>query len=56
MEYGPDVFKVTAQSIKPIYSLLYWALLIAPLFAVVSAFIPIMYAVSLQPAQVLKED
>lgn len=56
LEYGPEVFKVTSRSIAPIYNLLYWALFAAPLFAVVSAFIPIMYAISRQPAQVLKEE
>ena len=56
LEFGPDVFQVTANSIKPLYQLLWLALLAAPLFAVVSAFIPIMYAVSQQPAQILKED
>ncbi len=55
LEFGPEVFKVTARSIKPIYQLLWWALLAAPFFAVISAFIPIMYAVSQQPAQILKE-
>jgi putative ABC transport system permease protein len=54
--YGTEVFKVTARSIQPIYNLLYWALIAAPLFAVISAFIPIMHAISRQPAQVLKED
>ena len=56
LEYGPDVFKVTAKSVKPIYDLLYWSLLLAPLFAAVSSFIPVMYAVSREPAQMLKEE
>ncbi len=54
--FGPDIIKVTAKSIKPVYSLLYWALIAAPVFAAVSAFIPIMHAIGQQPAQVLKED
>lgn len=56
LDYGTEVFKVTARSIQPIYNLLYWALLAAPLFAIISAFIPIMHAISRQPAQVLKEE
>ncbi|MCK5367018.1 MAG: ABC transporter permease, partial [Cyclobacteriaceae bacterium] len=56
LEFGAEVFKVTAKSIKPIYKLLWWALLAAPFFAAMSAFIPIMYAISQQPAQILKED
>lgn len=54
--YGSEVIKVTAKSIKPIYNLLYWALIAAPLFAALSAFIPIMHAIGQQPAQILKED
>lgn len=56
LDYGPEVFKVTAKSIIPIYSLLWWALLLAPLYAILSSFIPIMHAVSQPPAQILKED
>ena len=56
LEFVTEVFKVTARSIKPIYGLLWQALWMAPLFATMSAFIPIMYAASQQPAQILKED
>ena len=56
IDFGTEIFKITASSIKPVYNLLFWSLLLAPLFAAVSAFIPIMYAIGQQPAQVLKED
>ena len=56
LEYGPVVFKVTAKAVKPIYNLLYWSLGLAPLFAVFSAFIPVMYSISREPAQMLKEE
>lgn len=56
VEYGIEVFKVTARSVKPSYMLLGWSLLIAPVFAMVSSFIPVMWAVSQQPAQILKEE
>ncbi len=55
MTYGPEVFKVTARSVKPVYELLYWALLLAPLFALISSLIPIAVAVSQEPAKVLKD-
>ena len=55
LEFGPEVFKITAGSIQPMFQLIWWALLTAPLFAAMSAFIPIMYAVSQQPSQILKE-
>lgn len=56
MEYGPEVFKVTAKSVTPVYRLLYWAVITAPLFAAFSAFIPVMYAISREPAMMLKEE
>jgi putative ABC transport system permease protein len=56
MEFGPDIFKVTAKSIKPDWNLLWIALISAPLFAAVSSFIPIMWAISNDPAQLLKEE
>ena len=56
IDFGPAVFKVTSGSIRPIYSLLWWALLLAPLYAILSSFVPIMHATSQLPAQILKED
>lgn len=56
INFGHEVFKVTSGSIKPIYSLLWWALLLAPLYAILSSFVPIMHAISQLPAQILMED
>jgi ABC-type lipoprotein release transport system permease subunit len=53
--YGPEIFKVTIRSVKPVYSLLYWSLLIAPVFAAFAAFIPVAFALKQDPAVVLKE-
>ncbi len=54
--YGPDVFIVTAQSIKPIYSLLLWSVIVAPLFAALASFIPTMIAISTDPALTLRDN
>jgi len=54
--YGPDIFIVTAKSIKPIYSLLNWAIITAPLFAAVSSFISTIIAISTDPAIILREN
>ncbi|MEW6233829.1 MAG: FtsX-like permease family protein [Candidatus Omnitrophota bacterium] len=56
LKAGPQIFKVTAKNIAPIYSLLYWSLLAAPLFAAVSSFIPAAVAVTQDPADVLREE
>ncbi len=54
--YGPDVFIVTAQAIKPIYSLLLWSVIVAPLFAALASFIPTMIAISTDPALTLRDN
>jgi len=54
--YGPDIFIVTAQAIKPIYSLLLWSVIVAPLFAALASFIPTMIAISTDPALTLRDN
>ncbi len=56
LTWGPQVFKVTASAVKPLYNLLWWSLLLAPFFAVLSSFVPVMYAISREPAEMLKEE
>jgi ABC-type lipoprotein release transport system permease subunit len=56
LSYGPQVFKVTASAVKPLYSLLGWSVCLAPLFAALASFIPVMYAISHEPAEMLKEE
>jgi putative ABC transport system permease protein len=56
MDFGPDVFRITAKAIKPQYLWLVWSLIAAPLFAAVSSFIPAMIAVALDPAVTLRQE
>jgi ABC-type lipoprotein release transport system permease subunit len=53
---GPDVFPLTAQAIRPDYGLFYRALGGAVVFSLVSAFIPVMTAISMDPAKTLQGD
>jgi len=55
LEYGPEIFKVTAKAIKLEYSLLTWAVIVAPVFAAIASFIPVTIAVAQDPADTLKE-
>lgn len=55
-KFGPDIFKVTAKMIKPVYGLLGWSLIAAPAFAALSSFIPAMVAVTQDPALTLREE
>jgi ABC-type lipoprotein release transport system permease subunit len=53
---GPSIFQVTAKAIRPIYALLFQALVWAPAFAVVSAFLPAVVAITQDPALTLREE
>jgi len=53
---GPDIFQVTAKSIKATPELFGWSLLIAPIFAAVASFIPVMIAVTQDPAMTLRAE
>lgn len=56
VQFGPEIFKVTANMIKPQAMLLYWALVAAPVFCALAAFIPAMLAVTQDPALTLREE
>lgn len=55
MSYGPEIFKVTAKAIKPVYGLLVWSIIVAPAFVALSSFIPATIAVTQDPALTLRE-
>jgi ABC-type lipoprotein release transport system permease subunit len=55
MKFGPEIFKITANTIKPSYIMLLWSILSAPLFSAISSFIPTMLAITQDPADTLKE-
>lgn len=55
LKYGPEIFKVTAKAIKPEYSLMTWAVIVAPIFAAIASFIPVTIAVAQDPADTLRE-
>ena len=56
LRFGPAIFKVTAQAIKPVYGLLWWSLAVAPLFAALASFLPTVVAVTQDPAVTLIEE
>ena len=56
LQFGPEIFKVTAKSIKPEPRLLLWAAVAAPAFAALASFIPAMLAVAQDPADTLREE
>lgn len=56
LEFGPEIFRITAGQIQPGYNLLGWSLLAAPVFAALSSFIPAMLAITQDPALTLREE
>jgi putative ABC transport system permease protein len=56
LEFGPEIFQVTASAIKPEGALLGWSLLLAPALAALASFIPALLAASLDPAVALREE
>lgn len=53
---GSSIFKITANSIKPIYELMVWSLIAAPAFTAISTLIPTLLAVTQDPAPILMEE
>jgi len=57
LNFGPEIFKITAKAtIKPDLPLFVLSLILAPVFAAVSSFIPAMIAVTYDPAVTLREE
>ncbi len=53
---GPEIFQVTARSLRAEPALLLWALLLAPAFAALASLLPTMLAVAQEPAKTLRAD
>lgn len=56
MKLGPTVFKITAGSMSPLYSVFLWSIIAAPIFSALATFIPTIYAVLQDPALTLRKD
>jgi putative ABC transport system permease protein len=56
VEFGPRIFPVTATQIVPVFGLLGWSLVLAPLVCVVASYVPAMLAVTQDPAEALREE
>jgi len=54
--FGPQMFPVTATKITPMLSLLMWAFLGAPVLCVVASYLPTVYAILQDPAEILREE
>ena len=56
LKFGTGIFKITADSLKPIYSLLIWSIIAAPVFSAFAAFLPTLSAIMKDPAITLRKE
>jgi putative ABC transport system permease protein len=56
LEFGPDVFRVTARSIRFEPTLLWYSLVGAPFFACLASVVPTLLAITQDPADTLRES
>ncbi len=56
LQWGPGIFKMTGGKIAPDWTLLGWALVAAPLFALVASMVPTVMAMTHDPAETLREQ
>jgi putative ABC transport system permease protein len=56
MKFGHAVFKITAGSMSPIYSILFWSVILTPVFSALATFIPTLYALMQDPAVTLRNE
>jgi putative ABC transport system permease protein len=56
LKFGSGIFKITADSIKPIYSLLLWSTIAAPVFSIFAVLVPAVIAVLKDPAVTLRKE
>lgn len=56
LQFGPEIFTITAKAIKPDYTIGAWSIIAAPAFAAIASFIPTMIAISQDPADTLRKE
>lgn len=56
LNFGAQIFPLTANMLTPIRGLLGWSLVAAPLLCVVASYLPTVLAVKQDPAEILREE
>ena len=54
--FGKEIFRFTAQSIKPVWSLFYYSILISPILWMLSSWIPALIATRIDAAETLGKE
>ena len=56
LEFGPQIFELTAKKIVPLFSLLGWAAVISPVLCALASYLPTIIAITQDPAVILREE
>ena len=56
LEFGPQIFKVTAKKIVPLLSLLGWTAVASPVLCALASYLPAILAITQDPAVILREE
>jgi ABC-type lipoprotein release transport system permease subunit len=54
--FGKEIFRFTAPSIKPVWSIFYYSIVIFPLLWMISSWIPALLATRIDAAKTLSEE
>jgi putative ABC transport system permease protein len=56
LEIGPEIFRLTAKKITPVFSLLGWSAVGAPALCTLASYLPAIVAITQDPAVTLREE
>lgn len=54
--FGKEIFKFTAMSIKPVWSIFYYTIVIFPLLWMLSSWVPALFAIRIDAAKILSQE
>lgn len=56
LRFGPEIFPVTAEKIRPLFGLFGWSVLGAPVICIVASYLPAIVAITQDPAETLRQE
>jgi putative ABC transport system permease protein len=56
LRFGPEIFRVTAQKIQPLFNLLIWSSLVSPALCALASYLPTVVAITRDPANILRKE
>jgi len=56
LQFGPEIFRLTAKKISPVFGLLVWSAVAAPAICALASYLPAIVAITQDPAVTLREE